>query len=124
MGVNSAEGVIPSNQPNLLGQAVHVPNRTAHGNGKAGTSGQASFESHPVAPQETTEGVRITQIPIHLPNHPDLVSQAFNGARHRDLASLNLHAWLLEPRQSRNKDTLAQWRYKLRLFKALNQSSL
>ena len=57
------------------------------------------------------------QIPLCLPNHPDLVTQPFNKAHHRDLISLNLQAWLLEPRQSRNRGSLAQWRYELRLLK-------
>ena len=35
------------------------------------------------------------------------MTQPFKGARHRDLASLDLHAWLLEPRQSRNRGSLA-----------------
>ena len=62
-----------------------------------------------------------------LPNHPDLVTQPFNKARHRDLISLNLHAWLLEPKLSRNKGSLAQWRHKLthrRTSKTFNQNSL
>ena len=58
-----------------------------------------------------------SQIPLCLPNHPDLVTQHFNKPRHRDLTSLNLHAWLLEPRQSRSMGSLAQWRHELRLLK-------
>ena len=58
-----------------------------------------------------------SQIPLCLPHHPDLVTQPFNKARHRDLTNLNLHAWLLEPRQSRSKDFLVQWRHGLRLLK-------
>ena len=58
-----------------------------------------------------------SQIPLCLPNHPDLVTHPFNKARHRDLTNLNLHAWLLEPRQSRSKGYLVQWRHKLRLLK-------
>ena len=40
-----------------------------------------------------------SQIPFCLTNLSDMATHPFNGARHRDLASLNLHAWLLEPRQ-------------------------
>ena len=58
-----------------------------------------------------------SQIPLCLPNHPDLVTQPFNKARHRNLTNLNLHAWLLEPRLSRSKGSLAQWRHELRLLK-------
>ena len=56
-------------------------------------------------------------VPLCLPHHPDLVTQPFNKARHRDLTSLNLHAWLLEPRPSRSKGFLAQWRQELRRLK-------
>ena len=41
-----------------------------------------------------------SQIPLCLPN---LVSQPFNQVLHRNLSNLNLHAWLLEPQQSRSK---------------------
>ena len=36
---------------------------------------------------------------------------------HRNLTNLNLHAWLLEPQQSRNKASLRQWQHELRLLK-------
>ena len=58
-----------------------------------------------------------SQIPLCLPSHPDLVTQPFNKARHRNLTNLNLHAWLLEPRLSRSRDSLVQWRHELRLLK-------
>ena len=58
-----------------------------------------------------------SQIPLCLPNHPDFVTQPFNKARHRNLTNLNLHAWLLELKQSRSKVSLVQWRHKLRLLK-------
>ena len=58
-----------------------------------------------------------SQIPLCLPIHPDLVTQPFNKARHRNLTNLNLHAWLLEPRQSRSRVSLVQWRHELRLLK-------
>ena len=59
----------------------------------------------------------LSQIPVCLPNHPDLVTQPFNRERHKDLTSLNLHAWLLELSPSRSKGSLAQWRYEWRLLK-------
>ena len=65
-----------------------------------------------------------SQIPLCLPIHPDLVTQLFNKARHRNLTNLNLHAWLLEPRQSRSRVSLAQWRHELRSSKKFNQKSL
>ena len=58
-----------------------------------------------------------SQIPLCLPNHPDLVTQLFNKACLRNLTNLNLHAWLLEPKQSRSKVSLVQWRHELRLLK-------
>ena len=57
------------------------------------------------------------RVPLCLPHHPDLVTQPFNKARHRDLTNLNLHAWLLEPRQSRSRGSLAQWHQELRRLK-------
>ena len=37
-----------------------------------------------------------SQIPLCLPNLPNLVSQPFNQVLHRNLLNLNLHAWLLD----------------------------
>ena len=45
-----------------------------------------------------------SQIPLCLPN---LETQPFNQTLHRNL--LNLHAWLLEPQQSRSRASLRQW---------------
>ena len=58
-----------------------------------------------------------TQIPLCLPNIPNLVSQPFNQVLHRNLSNLNLHAWLLEPQQSRIRASLRQWQHELRLRK-------
>ena len=45
------------------------------------------------------------------------VDTAFNQIPHRNLTNLNLHAWLLEPQQSRSKASLKQWQQGLRLLK-------
>ena len=58
-----------------------------------------------------------SQIPPCLPSIPNLVSQPFNQVLHRNLSNLNLHAWLLEPQQSRSKASLRQWQHELRLLK-------
>ena len=50
-----------------------------------------------------------SQIPVCLPSCPDLLSQLFNGNLHRDLPNLNLHAWILEPKISRNRGSLTKW---------------
>ena len=52
-----------------------------------------------------------SQIPLCLPNLPNLVSQPFNQTLHRNLSNLNLHAWLIEPQQSRSRDSLRQWQH-------------
>ena len=52
-----------------------------------------------------------SQIPLSLPN---LLTQPFNQIPHRNLTNLNLHAWLLEPQQSKNRASLRQWRQELR----------
>ena len=58
-----------------------------------------------------------SQVPLSLPNLPNLLTQPFNQIPHRNLTNLNLHAWLLEPRKSRNRDSLTQWQRELRLLK-------
>ena len=58
-----------------------------------------------------------SQIPLCLPNIPNLVSQPFNQVLHRNLSNLNLHAWLLEPQQSRSRASLRQWQHELKLLK-------
>ena len=58
-----------------------------------------------------------SQIPLSLPCLPNLLSQPFNQIPHRNLTNLNLHAWLLEPRQLRDRASLRQWQRELRLLK-------
>ena len=58
-----------------------------------------------------------SQIPLCLASIPNLVFQSFNQVLHRNLSNLNLHAWLLEPQQSRSKASLRQWQHELRLLK-------
>ena len=58
-----------------------------------------------------------SQIPLSLPILPNLLTQPFNQIPHKNLASLNLHAWLLEPQQSRSKVSLRQWQQELRLLR-------
>ena len=58
-----------------------------------------------------------SQVPLSLPNLPKLLTQPFNQIPHRNLTNLNLHAWLLEPRKSKNRASLRQWQQELRLLK-------
>ena len=58
-----------------------------------------------------------TQIPLCLPNLANLLAQPFNQTLHRNLTNLNLHAWLLEPLQSKTRASLRQWQRELRLLK-------
>ena len=57
-----------------------------------------------------------SQVPLSLPNLPNLLTQPFNQIPHRNLTNLNLHAWLLEPHQSRSRASLKQWQQELRLL--------
>ena len=57
------------------------------------------------------------QIPFQLPLRKDLVTQPLNGLLHKNLANLNLHVWLLEPRAFRNKGSLMKWQQELRLLR-------
>ena len=56
----------------------------------------------------------LSQIPLCLHN---LLTQPFSQTPHRNLSNLNLHAWLLEPHQSRSRASLRQWHHELRLLK-------
>ena len=62
------------------------------------------------------------QIPLSLPNLPNLFTQPFNQISNRNLANLNLHAWLLEPQQSRNRASLRQWQKELRLLRSVYEA--
>ena len=57
------------------------------------------------------------QIPLSLSFLPNLLTQPFNQIPHMNLTNLNLHAWFLEPHQSRSRASLKQWQQELRLLK-------
>ena len=58
-----------------------------------------------------------SQIPLLLPELPNLLTQPFNQTPHRSLTNLNLHAWLPEPQLSRSRVSLRRWQQELRLLK-------
>ena len=58
-----------------------------------------------------------SQIPLCLTNLPNLLIQPFSQTTHRNLSKINLHAWLLEPQQSKSRASLRQWQHELRLLK-------
>ena len=58
-----------------------------------------------------------SQIPLCLPNLPNLLTQPFNRILHRNLSHLNLHAWLLEPQLSGSRSSLRQWQHELMLLR-------
>ena len=58
-----------------------------------------------------------SQIPLLLPQLPNLPTQPFNQTPHRSLTNLNLHAWLLEPQLSRSRISLRRWQQEFRLLK-------
>ena len=59
----------------------------------------------------------LAQVPICLPQIPDLVTQPFNQVQHDNLLNINQHAWLLEPLASENRVSLKQWRTELKLLR-------
>ena len=61
-------------------------------------------------------GDHVQSGPLSLLNLPNLLTQPFNQIPHRNLTNLNLHAWLLEPHQSRSRASLKQWQQELRLL--------
>ena len=58
-----------------------------------------------------------SQVPLSLSFLPNLLTQPFNQIPHRNLTNQNLHAWPLEPHQSRSRASLKQWQEELRLLK-------
>ena len=58
-----------------------------------------------------------SQIPLSLPNLPNLLTQPFNQIPHRNLTNLNLDARFLEPQHSRSRASLRRWQQELRLLK-------
>ena len=60
LGIDFPEGTVYHGQPYLLSQELHVANRPAYGNRKTGAPGETPHETHPVAPQKTLEGRRIS----------------------------------------------------------------
>ena len=63
-----------------------------------------------------------SQIPLSLPSLPNLLTQPFNQIPHKNLTNLNLHAWLLDPQQSRSRASLRQWQQELRLLRGSTRS--
>ena len=61
LGVGSPEGAIYHGQTKVSSQELHVPNRPAYSNRKTGAPGETPHETHPVAPQKTLEGSRISR---------------------------------------------------------------
>ena len=57
------------------------------------------------------------QIPLSLPRVRNLLTQPFNQCPHRDLHSLNLHAWLLGPLPSNRQASLKKWQHELKLLR-------
>ena len=58
-----------------------------------------------------------SQIPLSLPNLPNLLTQPFNQIPHRNLKNLNLDARLLELQHLRSRASLRRWQQELRLLK-------
>ena len=56
-----------------------------------------------------------SQIPLCLPNLPNLLAQSFNQILHRNLSNLNHNAWLLVPQISSSKASIRQLQNELRL---------
>ena len=61
LGVDSPEGAVHPSRPHLPSQELHVANRPAYSNRKTGAPGEIPHETHPVAPQTTLEGPRISR---------------------------------------------------------------
>ena len=71
----------------------------------------------PIMPWFWDQVAMSSQIPLSLPNLPNLLTQPLNQIPHRNLTNLNLDAWLLEPQHSRSRASLRRWQQELRLLK-------
>ena len=111
----------------LLGEPGHVclSPSVVTGQGGQQTIGPSLQESDPNSPGLAQHAMVLgsggtvvldSSLPPHSSRPTDTAIQQ-GMACHRDLTNLNLHAWLLEPRQSRSRVSLVQWRRKLRLLK-------
>ena len=115
-----------SGRPNsLLGKPRHVyfSPSVVTGQGDQQTVGPSLQESDPnssgLAQHAMVLGPGGTVVSdSSLPTQSSRPSDtAIQQGTSQDLTNLNLHAWLLEPRQSRSRVSLAQWRHELRLLK-------
>ena len=59
---------------------------------------------------------------LSLPSLPNLLTQPCNQIPHRNLSNLNLHAWLVEPQQSKSRAYLRQWQKELKLLRQSTRS--
>ena len=57
------------------------------------------------------------QIPLSPPRVEKLLTQPFNECPHRDLITLNLHAWFLEPQPFNKRVSLTKWQQELKLLR-------
>ena len=111
-------------QPFLGGtRPVRLPTNSHLGQSGGEVTGLPLQQDHSDCPRVAQHalvlgsGGYVQSIPLCLPNIPNLVSQPFNQVLHKNLSNLNLHAWLLEPKQSRSRVSLRQWQHELRLLK-------
>ena len=93
-----------------IGQSGDVC-RTPHGRESSVAPGW------PIMPWFWDPVARSSQIPLSLPNLPNLLTQPLNQIPHRNLTNLNLDARLLEPQHSRSRASLRWWQQELRLLK-------
>ena len=58
-----------------------------------------------------------SEVPFCNSSQPNLITQLFNGALHKDLVNLNIHFWLLEPCQSRSNTSLTKCKQELKFLR-------
>ena len=111
-------------QPTMGGSGPLCLSPNSHiGQGSGEVAGLPVQQNHSDRPRVAKHALVLdlvamsSQIPLSLPKLPNLLTQPFSQTPHRNLTNLNLHAWLLEPQQSRSTVSLRRWQQELKLLK-------
>ena len=99
--------------------SIHLPTINHIGQSGGGVAGLPMQENHSDC-SGVAQHALVWGSSDHVQSNPTELAQSaqpFNQIPHRNLTNLNLHAWLLEPQQSRSRACLRQWQQELRLLK-------
>ena len=111
MGSGRTQSVLGRSGPICLPTSSHLGQSgevTTHATGLPMQQNHSGCSVWPNMPWYWDLVAMSSQIPLCLPSLPNLATQPFNQTLLRNLSNLNLHAWLLEPQQSRSRASLRE----------------